>query len=320
LEYYDIAINPHKFKMRVKLPRVYVQYKESITREMIIKRLENCANIELKTYLICLAVTGARATEMCSIRLKDIEWDNYKINIRAEFSKTQVGRFCFITEECCNFLKAWIDHKYRKRRVPVDNSEKQQWVSPRKCPEDLVFSSSFTREGSIVSTKRSEKQNKLGEMELVGNLYSNLSIEFAKVIDQLNIGYEDKRKRRHVFTLHSLRRYVRTLISDLGYQDFAIWTIGHASSTYWRKSEKEKYTLFKKIEPHLLLLDQTALSRRHADTQSRLETMEQENRGLQEKYEQDIKSIQDKMNHIMEMIQENPKVGACETGSVGQKE
>jgi hypothetical protein len=48
--------------------------------------------------------------------------------------------------------------------------------------------------------------------------------------------------------------------------------------------------------------------------------MEQENRGLQEKYEQDIKSMQDKMNHIMEMIQENPKVGACETGSVGQKE
>jgi hypothetical protein len=145
-------------------------------------------------------------------------------------------------------------------------------------------------------------------MELVGNLYSNLSIEFAKVIDQLNIGYEDKRKRRHVYTLHSLRRYVRTLISDLGYQDFAIWTIGHASSTYWRKSEKEKYALFKKIEPHLLLLDQTALSRRHADTQSRLETMEQENRGLQEKYEQDIKSMQDKMNHIMEMIQDNPKL------------
>ena len=275
---------------------------------MIIKILENCENFKLKTYLICLAVTGARATEICSIRLKDIDWDGYKINIRAEFSKTRVGRFCFITEECRNFLKTWIDYKYRRRRLYVDNIGRQQYVSPRKDDNDLVISSSFTRDGSVLSTKRSEKHNKLGEMELVGNLYSTLSIEFAKVINQLNVGYEDKGKRRHIYTLHSLRRYVRTLISDLGYQDFAIWTIGHASSTYWRKSEKEKYALFKKIEPHLLLLDQTALSRRHADTQSRLETMEQENRGLQEKYEQDIKSMQDKMNQIMEMIQENPKL------------
>jgi hypothetical protein len=101
-------------------------------------------------------------------------------------------------------------------------------------------------------------------------------IEFNKVIDQLNMGYEDNNKNRHIFTLHSFRRYVRTLISDLGFQDYAEFTLGHSNSTYWRKSTKEKYALFKSIELHLLLLDQTSLERRGADIETKLEEKEKE--------------------------------------------
>lgn len=60
LEYFDIPVNPHKFKLRVKLPRVLNQYKEALTKEDIIKILNACPSIKLKTYLICLAVTGCR--------------------------------------------------------------------------------------------------------------------------------------------------------------------------------------------------------------------------------------------------------------------
>jgi hypothetical protein len=106
-------------------------------------------------------------------------------------------------------------------------------------------------------------------------------IEFNKVIKRLNIGYEDNNKKRHIFTLHSFRRYLRTLISDLGHIDYAEWTLGHSSiSTYWRKGEKEKYALFRKIEPHLLLLDQTSLQRRGADMQSKVDVLERENQVL----------------------------------------
>lgn len=300
LEYCDIPINQHKFKMRVKLPRVYIQYKESIPREMIIKILETCENFKLKTYLICLAATGARASEMCSLRLKDIDWTNNKINIRAEFTKTKVGRYCFITEECKNFLKTWIDYKYRRRRLRVDNVG-DQWVYPHRNDDDLVFSSSFTRDGSILSTKRSDKHRKIDEINLVGNIYNTLVIEFDKVMNQLNIGYEDKTKRRHVFTLHSFRRYVRTIISDLGYQDFADWMIGHINSTYWRKSEKEKYQLFRKIEPHLLLLDQTVIQSHGRDMQTRLEVMERENQELRQ-YAENWKSVEKRLSKIAEEI------------------
>jgi integrase len=294
LEYYDIAINPHKFKLRVKLPRVHNQYKEALTKEHIIKILETCESYKLKTYLILLAVTGLRASEACSIRLKDIDYNNHKINVRAEFTKTKVGRYCFTTFELENFLKIWIDYKYRRRRLKVDNIG-NRWVIPNRRNDDLVFSSSFTRDGSVLSMqKANNKRKNIDEIDLVGNLYNTMVIEFNDLLRQLDVGYEGNTQKRHVFTLHSFRRYVRTLISDLGYQDFAEWTLGHSYSTYWRKGEKEKYALFKKIEPNLLLLDQTASNRINADTQSRLEKMEKENLDLREN-----------INKIMEMIQQN---------------
>jgi integrase len=280
LEYYDIAINPHKFKLRVKLPRVHNQYKEALIREDIIKILETCESYKLKTYLILLAVTGLRASEACSIRLKDIDYNNHKINVRAEFTKTKVGRYCFMTYELENFLKIWIDYKYRRRRLKVDNVG-SRWVIPNRIDDDLVFSSSFTRDGSVLSMQKTNKKHKkIDKRDLVGNLYNTMVIEFNDLLRQLDVGYEDNAKKRHIFTLHSFRRYVRTLISDLGYQDFAEWTLGHSYSTYWRKSEKEKYALFKKIEPHLMLLDQTSLRRQGADMQTRLEAMERENQEL----------------------------------------
>jgi integrase len=58
LEFFDIDINPRKFKLKVKMPRVVMQYKEALTKEDIIKILEACGKFKLKTYLLFLAATG----------------------------------------------------------------------------------------------------------------------------------------------------------------------------------------------------------------------------------------------------------------------
>jgi integrase len=279
LEYFDIPVNPHKFKLRVKLPRVFNQYKEALTKEDIVKILNVCPSIKLKTYLICLAVTGCRASEMCSVRLKDIDWENSKINLRAEYTKTKVGRYCYITYECKDFLQKWIEYKYRRRRLYLNNIG-NRWVKPNSRGEDLVFSTSFTYDGSVISA--SQKQKNIDELDIIGNLYTTIVIEFNKLIKGLGIGYEGNSKHRHIFTLHSFRRYVRTLISDLGYQDFAEWTLGHSYSTYWRKGDKEKYELFKKIEPYLTYLDQSGLERKGADIKTKMDTFEKENKLLRE--------------------------------------
>jgi integrase len=308
LEFYDIPINSHTFKLRVRLPRVFDQYKEALTKDDITRILNMCPSIKLKTYLICLTVTGARASEMCSVRLKDIDFENSKIKLRAEHTKTKQNRYCFITYECSDFLQKWIEYKYRRRRLYLDNVG-NRWVTPNRRDEDLVFSTSFTYDGARASAVQRQRKEGIDELDVIGNLYTTIVIEFNKVIKRLNIGYEDNNKKRHVFTLHSFRRYLRTLISDLGQVDYAEWTLGHSSiSTYWRKGEKEKYAFFKnKVEPHLLLLDQSEIQRRGADTQTRLETVERENAELRHKDSMNgdaVASLSDRMQEMMAKIQE----------------
>lgn len=293
LEFYDIDINPYKFKKRVKVPRVFNQYKEALPKEEIIRMLENCKNFKLKCFLLLLATTGARASEAASIRLRDIDFKNSKVNFRAEFTKTKVSRYSFMTSELSIFLHEWIDTKYRERRLTSKN-RKDMYVKPSPKPDDLVFSSAFTYERDILNHK--DKKSMISEHDLISNLYSVLVVEFNKLVKQLKIGYESGDKR-HIYTFHSFRRFVKTTISDLGYQDFSEFFIGHAGSTYWRKSNKEKLELFKKIEPYLTYLDQRGLETKGRDLQSQNEQLQSE-----------IVDLRQNIHKIMEMIGENPKL------------
>ena len=73
---------------------------------------------------------------------------------------------------------------------------------------------------------------------------------------------------------------MKTTISDLGYGDFSEYFIGHSGSTYYRKTEKEKTQLFRKIEPHLTFLDYSTLEQKGADVQTKVEHLENENQRL----------------------------------------
>ena len=66
---------------------------------------------------------------------------------------------------------------------------------------------------------------------------------------------EEGNERRRQITFHSFRRFVKTTISDLGYQDFSEYFIGHSGSSYWTKKESEKTEIFQKIEPYLTFLN-----------------------------------------------------------------
>ena len=83
------------------------------------------------------------------------------------------------------------------------------------------------------------------------NIYNDLVREFAKTLDRMGKGaFEDDNKRRRKITLHSFRRYVKGVISNLGFGDFSEYFIGHIGSTYYRKTEKEKHELFWKVDHH----------------------------------------------------------------------
>ena len=105
------------------------------------------------------------------------------------------------------------------------------------------------------------------------SLYDDLSNSFADILDRSGKGdREDGNQRRKQITLHSLRRFVKTTISDLGYADFSEWYIGHSGSTYWTKTQ-----MFRKIEPYLTFLNDHKLERQGADIQTKVDELEQLN-------------------------------------------
>jgi hypothetical protein len=55
---------------------------------------------------------------------------------------------------------------------------------------------------------------------------------FEKMLDRIGMGSRESsnQKSRRKITLHSMRRYVKSTISDLGYADYSEWFIGHAGS------------------------------------------------------------------------------------------
>ena len=112
----------------------------------------------------------------------------------------------------------------------------------------------------------------------------DLCHHFEKTLDRLGKGArEHGNKGRRQITFHSFRRFVKTTISDLGYQDFSEFMIGHAGSTYWRKKDSEKGDLFKKVEPYLIYLNVHSLERQGADIQSKIEELELINVSLRER-------------------------------------
>ncbi len=151
--YNDIEISPKKFKLKVRFPKTVFRHKEAIDKDDIIKILNGCSDLRLKTYVMLLASTGLRATEALSIRLKDLDIittssannDPARLRIRGEYTKTKVDRYVFLTKEVVEQIKIWVDYKYRKRRIcHIDKETGKKWITeyrtPEKKPNDLIFS------------------------------------------------------------------------------------------------------------------------------------------------------------------------------------
>ena len=193
--YYDIDIIPSKFKRKVKVPKTLTEKEEPIDAADIRKILLSCNNRRLKTYLLILASGGLRAVEGCAIRIRDI---NFKvkptmIHIRAEYVKARVGRDIYISDEATRYLKQWLDWKYHERRT---------------SPDDLIFN---------VSRVKSKPET----------LYIKLGLEFTKVLRIAGLDERKEGMRRRKITLHSLRRFVKTVISDQVGGDYSEWFLGH---------------------------------------------------------------------------------------------
>jgi integrase len=266
LAYYDIDVIPSKFKRKVKMPKVYREDEEPLDVSDIRKILLSCNNRRLKAYLLVLASGGMRAVEGLATRLKDIDLSTSptKIHIRKEYAKTRIARDIYISDEATHYLKQWLDWKYNNEERPRDSN-----------PNDLIF-----------TIYKSTKPN---------GIYIKILEEFEKLLALAGL---DERKeqgiqKRRKITLHSLRRFVKTVISDQTNQDYSEWFLGHNKSPYYTKKEAERREIYAtKCMRYLTFLDYT--------------TLETTGKSIELKLSEKDKQIQDlvkKQEHVEQLIQ-----------------
>ena len=174
LEYNDIEISPRKFKIKVRFPKTVSKSKEAIDKNDIVKILNGCSDIKLKTYLMLLASLGCRATEALSIRNRDLKLELIppRITIKGEYTKTKVDRYIFLTNEMKEQIIKWQNFKYRKGRICYrDQSGKTitEYRTPEQNPNELIF--------SLYQTDNPKPET----------LYNNIAIVFAKTLDRIGL-------------------------------------------------------------------------------------------------------------------------------------
>lgn len=302
LAYYDIDVVLSKFKRKVKMPKAYREDEEALDVQDIRNILLVCNNRRLKAYILVLASGGFRAVEALAIRLRDIDFSSSptKIHVRKEFSKTRVSRDVYISDEATRFLKDWINWKYRDKG--------NEWTKT-PIPDNLVF-----RAYNVTGDSDPER------------IYVKIISEFQKL---LSVAGMDERKqdglgRQRKITLHSLRRFVKTVISDQVGQDFSEWFLGHSKSPYYTKKEVDRREIYAtKCMKYLTFLDYTTLEARGKGIESKLREKDRELQDIKEKYESEIQSIREetnqKFNQIMAMIQQNPQLAQIKPEVLAKK-
>jgi len=264
----------------VPLPRKERPSKKGIDKTDVAGYLNACKNIQLKTALHVMASNGPRPIELCAVRECDVnlDSDSATITYRAEYSKMRVARTRPLTREAATQLRLWDKFKYRTRWTTVKEEENgesiRKFAAPKRNPHNLLLSMPHLNE----------------EKAAPDGLYDYLSAAFAELIDVLEggIGNDDdgsnsrKVGERRKVSLKTFRDFVKSTISDLGYSDFSEWMIGHAGSTYYQKSEKERMDLFRKLEPYLTYLDVASLEAKGADVESKTQQVMAENLSLKQ--------------------------------------
>ena len=279
--YYDIDVLPSKFKRKVKMPKLYREDEEPVDASDIRKILLACNNRRLKTVLLFLASGAMRVSECLAIRNRDIDFTvkPTKVRLRKEFSKTRVGRDVYVSDEATDYLKQWLDWKYK-------NPDRQRKFND----EDLVFT---------VSESKDPK-----------SIYNKVWYEFDRLLTIVKMDQKKEQGLNHrkKITIHTLRRHAKTIISEQAGQDYSEFFLGHAKSPYWTmKEEKRREIYAARIMKYLTFLDYSTLETTGKNIEAKLNEKEMEIQLLRQRdlrHETEMEQIR---NQIVRMDQQVSK-------------
>ena len=246
---------PQEYKSTVREPKVLREEETAVDQSDIRKILLNSSSKRLTAFLMVLASGGCRAKEALSIRLLDCDFSSSptKISLLAKNTKTGVARYFFISDEATKYLKSWIDFKYRPRDREEHNIVRHE--------TDYVFAVYNTYDTALYG------------------MYKTLNDEFNVILKSLKMDERKEGMIRRRITFHSLRRFVKSTVSDYD-SNFSEWLLGHEHSTYWTKKPEVKRQKYLECMKYLQFLDYEPLEKMGKDIESKLREKDEEIRLL----------------------------------------
>ena len=300
-----IQINPKFLKYTLASLRekpTLPDTKDTVSKEFIIKFLDNCNDSRLKLWVLFLASTGWRADEPLRLRWCDIiepTDDLPQPQVQLKFSKTNMERTRCITQELYDKLQVYKNEKFalkKTTRLLPDGRRKSEKAYNRLTfdKNQLIFS---TRGDTFTPSDKKKILRK------ANSLYRYLVKQFDQVRRKLGLDKNiDESNNRNKFTPNSLRHYVRTYVNVITLnRDFTEWFIGHKISTYERLRHNVKMSTlddFKKVEKYFTYSDTSRIT---AEQSERIQALEQQAKRLDEQLAENNDRLRD-LNKEIEMM------------------
>ena len=130
-------------------------------------------------------------------------------------------------------------------------------------------------------------------------LYGIILKEFQAVL--VAAGLDDRKEgmTRRKITLHSFRRFVKTVISDQTNQDYSEWYLGHSKSPYYTKKEPERREVYAtKCMKYLTFLDYTTLESAGKNIEVKLSEKDKEMEDIRSRFD----TMQSQMQALMSSL------------------
>jgi hypothetical protein len=200
-----------------------------------------------------------------------------------------------MSNECARYLNELLDWKYRFQKP-----------TPAKARSDAAA------EGELIFSRVGR-----GREADPARLYTSMALEFGKVLDKIKSKKYGTRKNegnnitpRRVITLHSFRRFVKTVIENNSSSNYSEWFLGHAKSSYWVSKPEELRRIYKEdCMKYLTFLDYPTIQAETKSIEARLSARIKELEGIvkQKDKEADIRvkldaTKADDYGNMMEMI------------------
>lgn len=247
LRHHGIKIYTEDFKMIVKLPKKIQYREEALTKEIIVRVLNN-VNSRMRTMILVAISSGMRLGEILQITISDVDFHSTptRVKIRAETTKTRETRETFLTQESTNALKDYL----KKNFDWIDG------ISNIELGEKVIFGKTKNHNDK----KPKEWMKPTSHRSAVSSVGASLQKQLRDVPELSKMNGNGV----HSIHFHAFRKFFRTIVGNAVGRDYAEALMGHHFylDTYYNLHDEERKSLYLKAEPHLTISDFTKIEKK----------------------------------------------------------